>query len=275
MSSSSFVLHIRPRKGWQAINFHELWFYRELLGFLVWRDIKIRYRQTFLGGLWAVLQPLTAMLLFGALFGRVSGMNGGGHPYALFVFAGLVPWTFFANAIGLASNSMVGSEQMIRKIYFPRLFVPLGTVAAFGLDVLISLTFMAVLMFHYRLAPSFSLIYLPILLLGTFLVTSGFGLMLAAINVRYRDVKYVVPFVTQMAFFITPVIYPISYVPAKLRVIVALNPLTGIVEGFRYALLGGSVSWTMMVGSLLAACVIFAFGLSMFLRMERLFADVI
>jgi lipopolysaccharide transport system permease protein len=275
MSSSSFVLHIRPRKGWQAINFHELWLYRELLGFLVWRDIKIRYRQTFLGGLWAVLQPLIAMLLFGALFGRVTGMSGGGHPYALFVFAGLVPWTFFANAIGLASNSMVGSEQMIRKIYFPRLFVPLGTIAAFGLDVLISLTFMAVLMFHYRLAPGFSLIYLPIFILGIFLVTSGFGLMLAAINVRYRDVKYVVPFVTQMAFFITPVIYPISYVPAKLRVIVALNPLTGIVEGFRYALLGGSVSWTMMAGSLLAACVIFAFGLSVFLRMERIFADVI
>jgi lipopolysaccharide transport system permease protein len=275
MSSSTFVLHIRPRKGWQSLELRELWLYRELLGFLVWRDIKIRYRQTFLGGLWALLQPLIAMLLFGALFGRVTGMNGGGHPYPLFVFAGLVPWTFFANAIGLASNSLVGSEQMIRKIYFPRVFVPLGTIAAFGLDVLISLAFMAALMLHYRFAPGPNLIYLPIFVVGVFLVTSGLGLMLAAINVRYRDVKYVVPFLTQMAFFITPVIYPISYVPAKLRWIVSLNPLTGIVEGFRYALLGGAVSWVLVSASLLAACAIFALGLSVFLRMQRIFADVI
>ena len=239
MTSPAFVLHIRPRKGWQSLNLRELWLYRELLGFLIWRDITIRYRQTFLGGVWAILQPLIAMLLFGALFGRVSGMSGGGHPYALFVFAGLVPWTFFANAIGLASNSMVSSEPMVRKIYFPRLLVPLGTIAAFGLDVLISLGFMAVLMLHYRVTPGLSLLYLPLFMMGILLVTSGFGLMLAAINVRYRDVKYVVPFITQMAFFITPVIYPISYVPANLRIIVSLNPLTGIVEGFRYALLGG------------------------------------
>jgi lipopolysaccharide transport system permease protein len=275
MTSSAFVLHIRPRKGWQSINLSELWLFRELLGFLVWRDIKIRYRQTFLGGLWAVLQPLIAMLLFGALFGRVAGMNAGSYPYPLFVFAGLVPWTFFANAIGMASNSLVGSEQMIRKIYFPRVFVPLGSIAAFGLDVMISLVFMAVLMYHYRFIPGSSLMFLPLFIGGIFLATSGFGLMLAAINVRYRDVKYVVPFVTQMAFFITPVIYPISYVPAKLRAIVWLNPLTGIVEGFRYALLGGSISWLMLTGSLLAACAIFACGLMVFLRLERIFADVI
>src|SRR4051812_48218569 len=145
MTSSAFTLHIRPRNGWQSIDLRELWLYRELLGFLVWRDIKIRYRQTFLGGLWAILQPLIAMLLFGALFGRVAGIRLVNYPYALFVFAGLIPWTFFANSIGLASNSMVGSEQMIRKIYFPRLLVPLGTIAAFALDIMISLTFMGLL----------------------------------------------------------------------------------------------------------------------------------
>jgi lipopolysaccharide transport system permease protein len=275
MASSAFVLHLRRRNGWQSVDLRELWLYRELLGFLVWRDIKIRYRQTLLGGLWAVLQPLIAMLLFAALFGRIAGMRSANYPYALFVFAGLVPWTFFANAIGLASNSMVGSEQMIRKIYFPRLLVPLGTVAAFGLDIMISLAFMAVLMIHYRFVPGIHMILLPVFILAIFLVTSGFGLMLAAINVRYRDVKYVVPFATQMAFFITPVIYPISYVPAKIRAIVSLNPLTGIVEGFRYALLGGSISWVLVAGSLFAACAIFVAGLIVFMRLEKIFADVI
>ena len=183
MTSSVIFFHIRSRKGWGSLDFRELWMYRELLGFLIWRDIKIRYRQTFLGGLWAVLQPLLAMLLFGALFGRVAGMSGGGRPYPLFVFAGLVPWTFFANSIGLASNSLVGSEQMIRKIYFPRVFIPLGTIAAFGLDLLISIGILAVLMLHYHFVPGFTVLYVPIFLLGAFCLTSGVGLTLAAVNV--------------------------------------------------------------------------------------------
>ena len=274
MSSSVFELRIRPRTG-QSFDVRELWLYRELLVFLVWRDIKLRYRQTLLGGLWAILQPLIAMLLFSALFGRVAGMKTVGTPYALFAFAGLVPWTFFANAIGLASNSLVGSEQMIRRIYFPRVLVPLGAIVAFGLDVLISLGFMAVLLTYYRVPASVKLFWLPVFAFGVLLVMAGLGLMLSAINVRFRDVKYIVPFMTQMLFFVTPVIYPLSYVPGKLRFIVSLNPLTGMVEGFRYALLGSPVSSSLIMASFATAVVFFGLGLSVFLRMETIFADVI
>lgn len=275
MAASTGVLRIRPRRGWQAFDLRELWYYRELFGFLVWRDIKLRYRQTFLGGLWAILQPLIAMLIFSALFGRVAAMHTTGTPYALFAFAGLVPWTFFANAIGLASNSLVSSEQMIRRIYFPRVLIPMGTIAAFGFDVLVSLGFMAVLLVYYHVAFTATLLWLPVFILGVFLFTSGLGLMLSAVNVRFRDIKYIVPFMTQMAFFVTPVIYPLSYVPGKFRILVSLNPMTGMVEGFRYALLGSPVSWTLVAGSCGAALLMFALGAGIFLRMERVFADVI
>lgn len=275
MSSSTFVLHIRPRRGWQSLNLRELWLYRELLGFLVWRDIKIRYRQTALGGLWAVLQPLIGMFLFAGLFSRVASFNTGGIPYPLFVYAGLAPWTFFSNAVGLASNSLVGSEQMIRKIYFPRVLVPLGTIAALGLDMLIGLAFMAILMAYYRLPVSLTLLWLPVFITGLFLIVGGLGLVLSAVNVQYRDVKYVVPFFTQMAFFVTPVIYPLSYVSSNLRVLVSLNPVTGMVEGFRHAILGTPVSWMLVGASLTVGLVIFVFGLFFFVRMERIFADVI
>ena len=273
MASIEFV--IKPRKGWQPVDWREIWLYRELLGFLVWRDIKIRYKQTALGGLWAILQPLIAMVIFGALFSRVTGMKGDGSPYPLFVFAGLVPWTFFANAVGLASNSLVGSEQMIRKIYFPRVLIPLGLILGLGLDMLISLGFMGMLMAYYRWPVSAGLALLPFLLFGSFLAAGGLGLILSALNVRYRDVKYVVPFVTQMAFFLTPVLYPLSQAPAKLKIVLALNPMSGMVEGFRHALLGSAVSWTLVWTSAGTSVLLFVAGLYFFRRMERTFADVI
>jgi len=273
--TSAFELVIKPRKGWQPVDLKEIWIYRELLGFLVWRDIKIRYKQTALGGLWAILQPLIAMVIFGALFGRVAGLRGDGSPYPLFVFAGLVPWTFFANALGLAANSLVGSEQMIRKTYFPRILVPIGVICALGVDMLISLGFMGVLMGYYRWHVTISLLLIPLLIFGTVLAAAGLGLFLSALNVQYRDVKYVVPFFTQMAFFLTPVLYASSNAPAKLRALLVLNPMSGMVEGFRHALLGSAVSWALVGSSFAFAVLLFVAGLFFFRRMERTFADTI
>jgi lipopolysaccharide transport system permease protein len=274
-SMSSFDLVIKPRGGWQPIDVHELWRYRELLGFLVWRDIKVRYKQTLLGGGWAVLQPLIGMLVFGTLFTTVAPIRSDGSPYPLFVFAGLAPWTFFANALGLASNSLVGSEHMIRKIYFPRIFVPLGATFALGLDMLISVAFMGLVMAYYRWPVSPKICLLPIFIASCFLIAGGLGLILSALNVRYRDVKYVVPFFTQMAFFLTPVIYPLRNVPPRLKMLVGLNPMAGTVEGFRYALLGSPASWDVIWTSLIVSVVIFVIGLYSFRRLELTFADLI
>lgn len=273
--TSAFELVIRPRKGWQPVELREIWQYRELLGFLVWRDIKIRYKQTALGGLWAILQPLVAMLIFGTLFNRVAHIPSEHVPYLLFVYAGLVPWTFFQNAVSFSSNSLLGSEQLIRKIYFPRVLVPLGAIGAFGLDVLVSLSFMVVLMAFYHRHISIGLISLPIFVIGSFFAASALGLFLSALNVRYRDVKYVVPFFVQMAFFLTPVLYPMHYISGKLRVVLLINPMSGVEEGFRYALLGTPISWPLVWTSMSLSLVLFAGALIFFRRTERSFADVI
>lgn len=273
--TSAVEVIIRPRTGWQPVDWSEIWHHRELLGFLTWRDIKIRYKQTALGGMWAILQPLIAMIIFGALFSRVTGMKGDGTPYPLFVFAGLIPWTFFANAIGLSSNSLVGSEQMIRKIYFPRVLVPLGGICALTLDLCVSLGFMAILMVYYRWHLTLAVLWIPVLVLMTLLATCGLGLFLAALNVQYRDVKYVVPFATQMAFFLTPVLYSADHAPIRMQPLLFLNPMSGIVEGFRHALLGGPLSLNLFFASLTTSVVIFIVGMYAFRRLERTFADLI
>lgn len=271
----NFELNIRPRSGWQRIDLRELWLYRELLGFLVWRDIKVRYKQTVLGGMWAVIQPLIGMVIFGVLLKRVTSLGSDGPPYILFVYAGLVPWTFFANAVSFAGNSLIGSEQMIRKIYFPRVLIPLASITALYLDMLISLGFMGILMLYYRWIPGSALLLVPLFMLGTFLAAAGIGMFLAALNVEFRDVKYVVPFFTQMAMFVTPVIYPLSRAPRQLRVLLAFNPMTGMVEGFRNAVLGGPIVWVVIWPSILISVALFVIGAVFFHRMERNFADVI
>lgn len=271
----TYELVIEPRKGWQPVNCRELWAYRELLGYLVWRDIKVRYKQTFLGGLWAVLQPLIGMVVFGVLFQRVAAIRSDGSPYPLFVFAGLVLWTFFSNGVTLATNSLVGSEQMIRRIFFPRILVPLAQILALGLDLLISLGFLGGLMLYYRWPVSSSIVWLPVFLFGSCLVTAGLGFMFSSLNVRYRDVKYAVPFLIQMLLFLTPVLYPIGQVPGRLKVFLSINPMTGMVEGFRYALLGSPVSWHLVAISFAGAFTLFIVGLFFLKRMERTFADVI
>ena len=275
MAATAIELVIKPRKGWQPVDLGELWRYRELLGFFIWRDVKIRYKQTLLGGLWALLQPLIGMVVFSVVFNRVANFQGDGSPYALFVFSGLVPWTFFTNAVSLASNSLTGNENMIRKIYFPRVLIPLGMIGALGLDMLISLGFTAALMAYYRWPVTTNLLWLPVCLLGVFLTSSGLGLILAALNVQYRDVKYVVPFVTQMALFLTPVIYPVSHFPERYRLLLAINPMSGIVESFRFALLGTQVSWPLIWSAYGEAIAIFLLALFFFRRLERSFADII
>jgi lipopolysaccharide transport system permease protein len=275
VSAYTAELLIKPRRGWQPIDFKELWDFRELLGFLIWRDIKVRYKQTILGGLWAVLQPLIGTLVFGILFTTVARINTGKVPYPLFVYAGLVPWTFFATALSLSSNSLVGSEQMIRKTYLPRIMIPLAAILGLIIDMLIGFALMLPLLLYYRWPLTTSVVWLPLCILGSFLAAAGMGLTLSALNVHYRDVKYVVPFFTQMAFFLTPVIYPLRTVPKSLQFVLGLNPMAGMEEGFRHALLGTAVSFDLIWTSSAVSALVFVAGLYIFRRMERTFADLI
>jgi lipopolysaccharide transport system permease protein len=273
--ASSFELTISPRSGWQAVDFKEIALYRELLAFLIWRDIKIRYRQTLLGGVWAVLQPLIAMFIFTFVFHRLAGVKSDGPPYPLFAFAGLVPWTFFSAAVTQSSNSLVSNQQLVSKVYFPRVFIPLGAAGALLLDLALSLCLLFLLMMYYRWPISVNLLLLPIFIVGAVLSASGVGLLLSALNVNFRDVKYVVPFLIQMGIFVTPVIYPIRYIPPRWQALMGLNPMAGVVLGFRYSLLGSAAAWQVMAVSLAVSVCLFVFGLLVFRRMERHFADVI
>src|ERR1700736_6441490 len=272
---SSYEVTIRPRTGWQPVDWKEIFLYRELLVFLVWRDIKIRYRQTLLGGLWAVLQPLIAMLIFTFIFNRLAGVKSDGPPYPLFALAGLAPWTFFSTAVSQSSNSLVSNQQLVSKIYFPRVFIPLGAIGALLLDLGLSLVLLVLLMFHYPWPISTNLLWLPVFLVAAVLAASGVGLTLSALNVSFRDVKYAVPFLIQMGIFVTPVIYPIRYIPGRWQILMGLNPMAGVVLGFRYSLLGSASPWPIMGLSLAMSLAIFVAGLLIFRRMERRFADII
>ena len=272
---AGFELVIRPRRGWQRFDLRELVLYRELLGFLVWRDIKIRYRQTILGGLWAVLQPLVAMLIFTVVFHRLAGVRSDGPPYALFAFAGLAPWTFFANSVTASSNSLITNQHLVSKVYFPRIFVPLGAIGAFFLDLTLSLTLLAGMMVYYHWPVTINVLLLPVFVLGTFLAASGIGFTLSSMNVVFRDVKHIVPFLVQMGLFVSPVIYPVRYVPERWQALLGLNPMAGMVLGFRHCLLGSPVSWNVVMTSLLVCVLLFFSGLMVFRRIERRFADII
>jgi lipopolysaccharide transport system permease protein len=273
--SNSFELTIRPIKGWQAVDFKEVTLYRELLGFLAWRDIKIRYRQTLLGALWAVLQPLIAMVIFTFVFHRMAGVKSDGPPYPLFAFAGLAPWTFFSTSLTQSSNSLIANHQLVSKVYFPRLFIPLAAIVALLLDLVLSLGLLALLMFYYHWHLSATVLWLPLFVAGAVLAACGAGMTLSALNVSFRDVKYAVPFLVQMGIFITPVIYPVRYLSHRWQMLMGLNPMAGIVTGFRYALLGTPASWQLMGLSLAVSATLFVSGLLIFKRMENRFADVI
>jgi lipopolysaccharide transport system permease protein len=266
---------LEPSHGWRQLGLRELWDHRELLLFFVWRDIKLRYRQTFFGAAWAVLQPVLLMAIFSVTLGRLPGVGPAGVPYPLFVFAGLVPWTFFAQSLTGASNSLVGGEAIITKVYFPRLVLPFAAVGSFLLDLLIAIAVLGLLMAGFGVTPGLPALWIIPLALLAVVSALGVGTWLAAVNVRFRDVKYVVPFLVQIWFFTTPVIYTSGLISPQWRELYALNPMTGVVEGFRWALLGGPRPDGLIVVSAVAAVLILASGLLYFRRAERAFADII
>lgn len=273
--STTFELTIRPRKGWQAVDFKEVYLYRELLAFLIWRDIKIRYRQTLLGGAWAILQPFITMLVFTFIFHRLAGVKSDGPPYSLFAYAGLAPWTFFATSVTQSSNSLIANHQLVSKVYFPRVFIPLGAIGALLVDLLLSLSLFFGMMVYYHWHLTLEILWLPVFVVGAVLTAAGAGLTLSALNVSFRDVKYAVPFLVQIGLFLTPVIYPARYLSPRAQILMGLNPMAGVVIGFRHALLGSEANWEVMGLSLGVSVFLFVSGLLIFRRMETRFADVI
>ncbi|CAN5641507.1 ABC transporter permease [soil metagenome] len=267
---------IRPSRGWRALDLRELWEFRELLYFLVWRDIKVRYKQTALGASWAVIQPFFTMVIFSLFFGRLAGVPSDDLPYPVFSFAALVPWTFFATGLTMSANSLVQSQELLKKVYFPRLTIPLAPVLGGVVDFAIAFVVLLGMMWYYGIMPGLAaLVILPLLLLA--LVTSlGVGLWLSALNVQYRDVRYAVPFLVQIWLFATPIAYPSSLLDEPWRTVYAVNPMVGVVEGFRWALLGADTApGPMIVVSTIASLCILVGGGLYFRRMERTFADVV
>ncbi len=271
------ITRIQPSHGWVSLKLGELWRYRELLYFLTMRDIKVRYKQTVIGAAWAIIQPFMTMVVFTLFFGGLAAIPSDGLPYPIFSYAALVPWTFFANGLTLSANSLVGSSNLIKKIYFPRLVIPIATIFSGGVDFVLAFVVLIGLMLFYGITPTVNVIFLPLFLLLAFITSLGVGLWLSAMNVQFRDVRYVVPFLTQFWLFITPIAYPSSLIENDiLRALYALNPMTGVVEGFRWALLGTDTAPgpTILI-SAAVALVLFVTGLFYFRRMEKSFADVV
>ena len=267
---------IEPETSWLGVNLRELYAYHELLYFLTWRDVKIRYKQTLLGVLWALLQPLCMMAIFALFFGRLVGVPSEGVPYPLFAFAGLLPWTFFSTAINSGGNSVVNSANLITKVYFPRLLVPAAAVGASLVDFGISFVALVVLMAYYRVAISPNLLMLPVLFLLLIALALGFSILMAALNVKYRDIRFALPFIIQLWFFASPIIYPSTLLPRRWQWLFALNPMTGIIEGFRASLFGGKgFNWPAIGLSAIFTIVLLACATAIFKRMETSFADVI
>ena len=267
---------IQPRRGFWNLELRDLWDYRELLFFLVWRDVKVRYKQTALGVAWAVLQPLLATLIFSIFFGRLARLPSDGVPYPVFALAGLVPWQFFASGLTQSSNSLVASQSLITKVYFPRLIIPIATVIASLVDFFFAFIILMGMLGYYGIKPGVSIFLLPLYVLLAVLTTLAAGLWLSALNVQFRDVKHTVPFLAQFWMFATPVVYPSSLVPARWRVWYGLNPMAGVVEGFRHALLGRATTPGPMVWVSAGAVVALLFGgVLYFRRMETTFADVV
>ena len=270
------VLLIQPAGGWVSLRLRELWEYRELVYFLTWRDIKVRYKQTVLGAVWAILQPLLTMLVFSLFFGRLAKMPSDGIPYPLFSMAGLVPWTFFAFGLTQSSNSLIASANMIKKIYFPRLIIPLATVLSGAVDLVLAFGLLLGMMFWHGVHLTANIFYLPLFVLLAFVTSLGVGLWLSALNVKYRDIRYVVPFLVQFWMYATPIAYPSSLLKEPWRTVFGVNPMVGVVEGFRWSLLGvntqpGPLVWL----SAAVALLLLISGAFYFRRMERMFADIV
>lgn len=266
---------IEPNRAWGVLDLRNLWNYRELLYFLTWRDVRVRYKQTELGIAWAIIQPLLTMLVFTLFFGRLARIPSDNLPYPLFAYAGLLAWTFFANAITNSGNSLVGSANLITKVYFPRMIIPGAAVAAGLVDFAIALVILVVLMIYYRVALTWSILMFPVIVLLTTLLALAVGMGLSALNVKYRDVRFALPFVVQLWMFISPVIYPTSLLPQKYRGLLWLNPMTGIIEGYRSSLFGRPFNWIALSISAITTLLLLFYASYSFRRMEKTFADIV
>ena len=276
------IVRIQPSRGWISLKLGDVWAHRELLYFLIWRDVKVRYKQTALGAAWAVIQPLTTMLVFTIFFGGLAKVGSDGLPYPIFSYTGLLPWTFFAQGLSQSSNSLVGSSNLIKKIYFPRLIVPISSVLGGIVDFAVAFVVLIGMMAYYRIWPSLAVVALPLLLLLATTCVLGVGMWLSALNVEYRDFRYIVPFLVQIWLFVTPVIYPASRVEDKLRSmglptwLYGLNPMAGVVQGFRWALLGRiPFPAEALTESAVISILLLVSGAFFFKRMERTFADIV
>jgi len=274
--STSNITIIKARKGWMSINAGEMWQFRELLFFLAWRNIKVKYKQTALGVVWAILQPLLAMLVFSLIFGRFARMPSDGVPYPLFVLIGLLPWNYFAGVLGQSAGSLVVESNLITKIYFPRLLVPASDALSLLLDFFITFFVLGLMFIYYGVTPGAGLFLVPLLIMITFMNALGFGMWFSALNVRYRDIQYIIPFLIQIWMFATPVIYPRSLLGGRYGWILLLNPMGGVIEAFRPALIGNlPIPWVSLSVSTIIGFLVFTGGLYYFRRVERHFADVV
>lgn len=276
IDAESPTIIIQPSHGWVSLKLSELWQFRELLYFLTWRDIKVRYKQTLLGAAWAIIQPFLTMVVFSLFFGKLAKIPSDNLPYPIFSFAALVPWTFFATGLTQSSNSLVGSSNLIKKVYFPRLAIPISTVFSGVVDFALAFLVLLGMMVFYGIMPTAAVVYLPLFLLLALVSALGVGLWLTAMNVQFRDIRYVVPFLVQIWMFATPIAYPSSLLPQPWRTFYGLNPMTGVVEGFRWALLGTDTApGPIIFVSALVSVALLISGAFYFKRMEKTFADVV
>lgn len=274
-SDNGPLVSIRPTAGWSWAELRSIWEYRELLLFLTWRDIRVRYRQTVVGISWVVIQPLFTMLIFTLFFGRLVGIDSEGIPYPVFAFAGIAPWLFFSNTVNNSSNSLVGSSNLITKVYFPRLIIPGAAVVAGLVDLLVALLVMGGLMLFFGVGLSARLLFLPLLVLLGGLLALGAGMWMAALNVKYRDVRHALPFLLQLLMFATPIIYPTRLVPAPWSRLIYLNPMTGLIDTYRAILFGRSVNWAALGVTIGITLMLIICGAAYFRRTEKFFADIL
>lgn len=274
-SKSSSITMIQPVGKFEGLNLRELWSYRDLLFFLIWRDVTVRYKQTLLGAAWAIIQPFFTMIVFSLFFGRLAKVPSDGIPYPIFVYAALLPWTYFSTALGQSANSLVGSANLITKVYFPRLIIPASMVVAGLVDFAIAIVILIAMMIYYGISPTGAILLLPLFLLLAIMTALAAGLWLSALNVNYRDVRHIMPFLIQFWMFATPVAYPSSLLSEPWRTVYGLNPMVGVIEGFRWALLGAPPPGPLIGVSVLVSLIAFVGGLFYFRRMEETFADVV
>lgn len=268
---------IRPKNKWWQLNIKEIWLYRDLFYFFTWRDIKVKYKQTAIGALWAIFQPFITMVIFSVFFGKYAKMPSDGVPYPIFVYAGLLFWTLFSTGLSNASDSFVGNERILTKIYFPRIILPISSIITNIFDFFIASVILIGMMFYYQYTPSFvGILILPLLIIMTIMSAFGIGLLFASINVKYRDIRYVLPFFIQLLIFLTPVIYPVSIISDKYRWLLGLNPMSGVIDSARAGILGTrEIDWLLLGVSIVSLTVYSIIGFIYFKKVERYFADVI